>query len=284
MLKKDRLTKRDYWDNFYREHDQNTKSGSIKRVFRKLLGEKIFQYSIENYSEYIFWEICKRNFPKKEGLKILEIGSAPGTRLIKFHENFGYIPYGVEYSKDGFKLNKTVFRLNGINEDNVIYADFFSNEFQHEYRNYFDVVISMGFIEHFFDSKNTIENHLNVLKEDGFCLISIPNFRGINYVFMNVLNRKLKKLHNFEIMDIDKIKQILTDFNMKIIYADYYGVFNLLLVDADIKNLFIHFISVFLIFIQIILNFTFRIFFKDNRIFENKISSPFLMVISQKRD
>ncbi len=78
------------------------------------------------YSDYLLWDVIfPRYLPRREGLKVVEIGSAPGDTLVRLKETFSFIPYGVEYSPQGAELNRKTFREHNIDASNVIEADFF---------------------------------------------------------------------------------------------------------------------------------------------------------------
>ena len=181
MSKINRLTPRGHWEDLYdrqlqseRPEDdsfRNKLNSFLKTTRNKLnsflkttLREDVYQKITEPYSGYLFWQICKQYLPKKNGLKMLEIGSAPGDQLVQFKRIFGYDPYGVEYSESGATLNRHVFALNDISPDQVIYSDFFSKDFQEQYCSYFDIVLSRGFIEHFAEPK-TYQDAFQLIKK-----------------------------------------------------------------------------------------------------------------------
>ena len=84
--------------------------------------------------------------PKIKDAKILDVGCVPGNNLIKFHKKFGFDPYGVDYSEIGVEKNKENFISNNLNLNNIICIDFFSNSFKNQYKKFFDIVFSGGFI------------------------------------------------------------------------------------------------------------------------------------------
>jgi 2-polyprenyl-3-methyl-5-hydroxy-6-metoxy-1,4-benzoquinol methylase len=71
-----------------------------------------------------------------------------------------------------------VFKQNGFAADNVIHANFFSDEFIVGHRERFDVVISRGFIEHCEDAKSVIDRYGQLLNSGGYLKMSIPNVNG----------------------------------------------------------------------------------------------------------
>ena len=101
------------------------------------------------------------------GAAVVEIGSAPGEHLVRLSETFGLVPYGIEYSAAGVEVNRAVFAARGLDPENVIQMDFFSDECLLSCRERFDVVVSRGFIEHFADAAQVVDRHLELLKPGG---------------------------------------------------------------------------------------------------------------------
>ena len=126
MRMNNKLTRKEYWDSIYEPK---------KHRFRKNLScfilKRLEKTCLRNYADYFLWEVIyKKYMPRQKGAKLLEIGSSPGNNLIRLNRKFGFIPYGIEYSANGVELNKKVFAANGIDTDNVIFADFFSKQIQ----------------------------------------------------------------------------------------------------------------------------------------------------------
>lgn len=71
------------------------------RICKKILRGREY-----NYSETVLWYLYGRFLPKTKGLKIVEIGSAPGWNLLNFKERLGYVPFGIEYSHVGAEQNR----------------------------------------------------------------------------------------------------------------------------------------------------------------------------------
>lgn len=100
-----------------------------------------------------------KTFLEKGNKKILEIGCAGGKQLVYFNKEFGYEPYGVDYSEEGCRIARENLRLNDISGQ-IICEDVFDASFEQE----FDIVYSMGLIEHFFDPDKIIDKHIELLK------------------------------------------------------------------------------------------------------------------------
>jgi SAM-dependent methyltransferase len=234
------------------------------------------------YDDHLLWEVI---FPKyltqMQEARVLEVGSAPGEFLVQFARRFGCIPHGLDYSEVGVEVNKQVFGRNGFNPGNVIYADFFSDQFRKQYRESYDVVISRGFIEHFTDVESVIERHMDLLKPGGRLIISIPNLRGINYVLADLFDKEAIPRHNTEIMRKTVFKRLFDRQDLEPVFCDYYGTFSFYLFTADQSKArrsglkFAH-------KVQPVLNGVFRMLF-GNKGRECRYFSPSLLYIGSKQ-
>lgn len=287
-----RLSKEEYWDSRYNIKsvtDGNTTfKKDVKSFLKKYLNifskfiYKLTGNKIHNYREYITWNILyKKYLPNEEGLKVIEIGSAPGNYLVKLNRSFGYIPYGIEYSPKGAELNREVFRENNLDPGNVINADFFSEDFQRQYNEYFDIVVSRGFIEHFTDVKSVVDKHINLLKKGGLLMITIPNLRWMNFILGWFFNRKFLKMHNLEIMKKDVFSRLFDENELSTKYCDYFGTFHFGLFFAE-RNSLIKYIHIACMQAQNLLNLCFRLLFGDKGA-ESRYFSPNLIFIGIKK-
>ena len=275
----ERLTTEEYWDSVYKEPQK--KAFSLTKTVGDFL-KKVFGSRIKNYSEYILWtNIYQKYLPKGKDLKILEIGSAPGWNLVKFHNVFGYAPYGIEYAPTGVEENRRRFRGAGLNPQNVIEADFFDDKLRLRYADYFDLVESGGFIEHFTDVSPVVARHAALLKPGGTLIIIIPNFRGLNNKLFAFFNPEVLKMHNLEIMKLNNFRKTFSDLGLEEKYCNYYGTFNFGMFNTPQKGVK-YWIHRFLIRFQVLLNILF-IFVFGNRGCENRYFSPYLIYIGRKK-
>ncbi len=284
-----RLTGAEYWNSFWdsesrlkkTQERENDRKRTLNWLIKRFFGQKSLGY-MKDYSEYILWNVIyEKHMPRTKGTKVLEVGSAPGYHLIELSKRFGFDPYGVEYSRTGVDLNRELFIANNINPDNVIYCDFFSDEFHKKYMEYFDVVISKGFIEHFTNVRQVLQKHVDLLKKGGCLIVGIPNFRGLNYALLWFFNRKMISRHNIRIMRKKTFLKLYDKKTLSPLFCDYFGIFNFRLFGT--KNTLKKAILGFLNRIQLALNFVFRILFNDKRM-GNELFSPFLMFIGIKKD
>jgi SAM-dependent methyltransferase len=248
---------------------------------KRIIGPKVLRL-MSNYENYHLWEgIFNQHLVGIEpGAKVLEVGSAPGDFLVNFKQAYDCVPYGVDYSETGVELNRRVFTSHNINPENVIFADFFSDEFHEQYKGSFDVVISQGFIEHFTDAGVVVERHLDLLAKDGYLIITVPNFRGVNGMLLRLFNRRVLPIHNFDVMQKDNFRSLFGSNRLSPLFCSYYGVFSFYLFAAR-KNSRGQFLLDICNKAQPLLNLVFRLAFKD-RGFESRLFNPSLVFIGRK--
>jgi SAM-dependent methyltransferase len=180
-----------------------------------------------SYEDYLLWEaIYPKYLPSGGGLRVVEIGSAPGNHLIRMREAFGWEPFGIERSPAGAALNRARFVSAGIDPHNVIEGDIFDDGIAAPLAGSFDVVVSRGFIEHFPDPAPVIDRHLDLLATGGTLVVSIPNMRGVNLLQALLFNRAIIPLHNREIMRLSAFARLFEGRPLEPLVAGYYGTCN----------------------------------------------------------
>ncbi len=271
-----RLTDKKYWDDIYIPMKEKKSSGIFSN-----LKDKIKNLS-RDYNNFLIWEIILPKFIKKDKYKnVLEVGCAPGKYLYKMHELFGLNPFGVEYSQTGVDVTKKFFNQKGVNEENVIFADFFDDLFLEKYKESFDVVFSRGFIEHFENPKDVVSRHFDLLKKGGVLFIQIPNLSGVNYFLAKILNIDSFNLHNISIMNKDKFGNLFDKNLLDFYYCDYLGFFSFGLFNTNTK--FKYLIYRALLIVQRFFDLFFRLFFVLGVDLKSKFTSPYLLFVGRKK-
>lgn len=239
------------------------------------LQEKIFRSPIS----YIFNGITDRFFKPDSQKKVLEIGCAPGHKLIAFAKRYGYAPYGVDYSASGVKAAREGFLKVNFPLENVFFADFFSENFQNAHQKEFDVVMSFGFIEHFKEVEEAVVAHLNLLKTDGLLLIMIPNLRGIYCPLLQFFAPHLLDLHNLSLMEYSTFAGVFKEKKLEPLFCNYYGLINFGLLQAQgkIRQCLLK----ILWRVQSLFNPLFSLIYRPA--LENRFTSPYLIFIGRKQ-
>jgi SAM-dependent methyltransferase len=281
-----RLSAKSHWDSKYEsklsEHQGRYFKLPILPLLRTAWGRKLREY-MRSYDDYLLWDVLYPEYmPKNRNAKVVEIGSAPGNYLVRLSRSFGLIPYGVEYSESGVELNRQKFISNHIDPDHVIHADFFSEKFHEQYAGYFDIVVSRGFIEHFANTEEVVEKHLNLLARGGYLFVTVPNYRGINYILQSIFNREILALHRLNIMEKERFARLFDRNGLETLHCDYWGTFNFGLFYPK-KGSLLRSLHRGCESLQLILNMVFRILFRDKEM-KSKFSSPHLIFIGRKKD
>jgi SAM-dependent methyltransferase len=282
-----RLTDKAYWDSKYAAGppgvEDSPPSPAFIRAAKRLLGAQLVE-GMGDYRAYLLWEVIyRRHMPRGPGVKVLEVGSAPGTHLVHLHRVCGVEPYGVEYTERGVLINRQLFEKHGINPDNVIHADFFSPEFQSKYEGFFDVVISRGFIEHFTDMKTVVANHVSLLTKHGRLFVTIPNLRGINYALTWFFHKELIPLHNIGIMRRQVFCRLFHEQRLSPLLCGYYGTFSFDIHNTKEGSVWRRRLLLWCGRFQRVLNLVFRLLFRARGV-ESSLTSPHLIFIGTKTD
>ncbi len=280
----DRLTEQSYWNEVYTETElpPNTITTNPEKAGVKGFLKHYLDQYWRDYSDYLEWDVLyEAHLPKTKGLKIIEIGSAPGTNLVRLHQTFGYEPYGVEYAEVGANLNRAVFRQHGLNPTNVMRADFFSESFLTRYEGTFDLVISRGFIEHFTALENVIDSHLRLLKPGGTLIVTIPKLTGVPHLLFRLFNPAVIPMHNLEIMNRKTFASLFQRAELHPQYCNYYGMFKSYVCGAAQLSGVKKAAMKGLITGQLLLNLLFRCVF-GKRGAESHAFSPYLIYIGTK--
>jgi 2-polyprenyl-3-methyl-5-hydroxy-6-metoxy-1,4-benzoquinol methylase len=209
-----------------------------KNFWEKTWGKSQLEryYGIERYQA-----INKRldglfkRFLEKGDKKILEIGCAGAKQLIYFAREFGYEVCGIDYSEKGAAIARENLAIAGVKAA-ILCEDIFKTSLADES---FDVVYSMGLVEHFENPAEIIGKHIRLLKSGGKLIITVPNFRDSLYLALRKMmgsDKSLLATHNLDIMDKKYLAGILSGQGIKILYLDYFGPVNLAMVVGEIKS------------------------------------------------
>jgi 2-polyprenyl-3-methyl-5-hydroxy-6-metoxy-1,4-benzoquinol methylase len=234
MDKEKNLTNHRFWEDYWNKQSINK---SKKKT--TLLIQEIFR-------------IFDKYLPKDSSLNVLEIGGGSGEFLLYMAKNFGYNANSMDYSSAGNEKTKETFVNNGI--DIIIYEQdlftFNDNSLK------FDIVFSLGFIEHFDNVEKVIEKHLELLKPGGILLLGVPNLAGIYHEFLKYLSPSHDKTHNLKTMDIDNWKVFEKKGELITIFKGYIGGFEpLIMKKLDLNNYFNQFLYFIVKLLMIVFSF-----------------------------
>ena len=193
------LVKQDFWDSSYKYYENKAELSC---------NDPLIEW-IEKTSS-----VC-------EGGQCFEIGTYPGGYSNEFGKR-GHEISGIDLTPRVTELN-TIFSERGYKIGDFFQGDFF----KYNPINQYDIVFSVGFIEHFNDFELVIKEHAKLVKEDGVLFLAVPNFSGKFQHFMHrLLDKENLKIHNLDSMYPEKWNEILTNNGFQIIKQGYIGGFD----------------------------------------------------------
>lgn len=189
------LTDKIFWKKYWENH-------AITNIVRKNIS---------------FNSIFDKYLSGKNYHTMIEIGGFPGIYSIYFYKYWNFkvtlLDYVINYNTISALLKNNDLKSNSIE---VINADFFNYKINHKY----DVVFSLGFIEHFDDIKNVLRLHWQKVRRNGTMIIGIPNFLGVNGIYQLLFDPDNLNVHNLKSMKIDYLISLIHQFD-----TSYYKVF-----------------------------------------------------------
>jgi 2-polyprenyl-3-methyl-5-hydroxy-6-metoxy-1,4-benzoquinol methylase len=198
-----KLTDVDFWDSYWSKY--------------QLPSEVDYSFSFERCLAMAL----KKHLRGVVGGDVMEIGCAPGKWLAFMTREFGLVANGIEYSRSGMSATIENFRLLQLDVSSIKTGDFFQIAPVSKY----DVVMSLGFIEHFENVDNVVNLHLKWLKPGGILIIGVPNFTGVNRLIQSILDKTIIDKHNLKIMNLNYFNKVAKKFNLNTVFLNYIGSF-----------------------------------------------------------
>jgi 2-polyprenyl-3-methyl-5-hydroxy-6-metoxy-1,4-benzoquinol methylase len=156
------------------------------------------------------WDVGMKNVLRllrshvEPGASVLEIGCAPGRHLAYLAVERRARVCGVDYSKPGIAYCRELFAHLNL-EGEFHCEDVFSTTLP---EGTFDMVYSLGVVEHFDDPRSLIEKHVRLAKPGGLALIVIPNYGGIYGRLQGYFEPQNLEIHNVDIMSPEKLRSL----------------------------------------------------------------------------
>jgi len=214
-------------------------------------------------------------------MRLLEIGCAKSAWLPYFAKEFGFEVCGLDYSPVGCEMARKVLQANGVEAD-VVQADLFSPPVN--MLGTFDVVISIGVVEHFDDTASCLSAVSSFLKPGGMLITNIPNMVGWIGSIQRLVNRPVYDIH--QLIDPVRLREAHESAGLDVLECDYFlctsfGVNNLNGISMSTAVGFFK-----KIFLGILARVSMLVWLIENKIGSfspNRFSSPYINCIARKR-
>jgi L-malate glycosyltransferase len=217
--------------------------------------------------------LINKYIPVTQNGTAFEAGCYPGRFLAVFGD-LNYTLHGLDTTPRVQEVTKKLTQHN-YNTGTIINGDFTQLSTQVKYT----VVSSFGFIEHFENYLQVIDKHCTHVEENGYLVISAPNFRhGIPYLFHRWLNTDSFYKHVIESMRPSVWEQQVKQNGFTVLFSGYCGGIDLW--QSGKQGFIQKHLSIFFIRLLKVLKLVF--FWVDFRQLNSKYLSSDFMVIAKK--
>lgn len=209
----DQLTDRAFWVNYWERKDDLSVTIPKNYTFHQHFAQIIENQPIKN---------------------AIELGGFPGFYSIFLKKYYNLDVTLLDYFVHQPITNKLLTE-NGLKEDaiHIIETDLFNYTPERQY----DLVLSCGLIEHFKDTADIINRHINFVKPGGTLFITLPNFKALNGWFQKHFDLENYNKHNINCMEPALLAQICSNAGLEVIQAKHFGYFSIWLEDEKRKPL-----------------------------------------------
>ena len=189
--------------------------------------------AIQIDKNYLFHQQLEKIIKKNKTQTAIELGGFPGYYSIFLTKYLGIRTTLFDYFIHTDILKRVLY-TNGLKEDDITVIE--NDLFKYHPEKKYDLVLSCGLIEHFKDTKDIIERHLQFLKPGGILFITLPNFKSVNGWVQKKFNHENYLKHNIDCMDTEYLRKILKELGLTALQASYYGKYSVWLENKDQKS------------------------------------------------
>jgi cyclopropane fatty-acyl-phospholipid synthase-like methyltransferase len=194
------LTSREYWSEYY------SRSLPHRAQIEKICGE---------YDS--IWKLLVNSCTAKPR-NIIEIGAYPGRFLAYLASKFDLSATSLDFNPNTMVIGKSMEAM-GIHDFQCINVDFL----KHETRNQYDIVLSLGFVEHFQDYDKVLDRHCEYLSDHGSMLIMVPYMKYGQYLHRRIFDHENLKVHNTRCMRKSVFRNFAKRNNLNIHHLVFFG-------------------------------------------------------------
>jgi SAM-dependent methyltransferase len=198
------LTDEEYWDRYWRTLELPSE---VKK------GTSLYLDAIT--------EVFDRWLPADADGTVLEVGGAPGQYGAYVHRRLGYRLHVLDSSEVGCAATRKNLELLGIDGE-IVQGDMFDPTLELPA---FDVVYSLGLIEHFDDLEGAVEAHTRFVRPGGLLVLGCPNFRGVNGLLLRRLAPGIVATTNRPNMDARTWTRFEQTLGLERLFRGYVGGF-----------------------------------------------------------
>lgn len=201
----DRFTDSDHWDEYWKgtrlpaEAHRDPSSPQVNAIL----------------------DVFDAHAAPRPGASALEVGGGLGRYLAYLGRTHGYHCSAMDFSTEGCALATRNFELLGLPLE-VHQRDVLDPG---DPPGAFDLVYSLGLIEHFTDLTAVVAAHARLVRPGGTLILGAPNVVGVNRWFMERLAPERMAVHNSECLDIGRWDEFERRLGLARLSREYVGGF-----------------------------------------------------------
>ena len=188
--------------------------------------------SIKNYVKHRFYlefkEIFEKHLPQNKKIALIEVGCARSQILPIFSTKFGFEIAGLDYSEIGCKQAEAILDREAVKGE-IYCCDVF--DIPKELIGKFDVVLSIGLIEHFSDTTAIVKALSNLLKPNGIIFTNVPNMTSYMGFLQKLFDKKIYDIHIP--LNPEQIAKAHKEAGLEIINCNYFLYTNFLVLNIN---------------------------------------------------
>jgi len=180
--------------------------------------------SVNIPANYLFHQQLREIIEKRAVKTAIELGGFPGYYAVFLKKYFKLDVTLLDYFVHQ-PVTNSLLEANHLKESDIKIIE--TDLFNYEPAQHYDLVLSCGLIEHFNDTADIIQRHINFVKPGGTLFITLPNFKALNGWFQKHFDKENYDKHNIDCMDPELLRNICTAAGLEVVQSRYFGHFSL---------------------------------------------------------
>lgn len=164
--------------------------------------------------------------------RVLEIGCGRSMWLPFIAQEFDCHVFGLDIEQYAAELGRANLAGAGVNGE-IFCRDAFDVNQNRDLMGKFDLIYSMGVMEHFDDAAERLSVLAGYLKPGGRILTSVPNLQGVNWLLQRLAS--LERLRMHVVYDAKRLARIHERAGLEIVAAGYVGFHDGYVSASDLK-------------------------------------------------
>jgi len=168
---------------------------------------------LDKYNWDKFGNIYKFIIENKKKGNILDIGCGSGNFLSMFNRKDWQV-FGFDISDFAGKTALKYFNIKIFKPNDILKKNF---------KRKYDVITMLNSIEHFYEPLLYLERVKNVIKDDGYLIIQVPNISSLGFLIFGKYWYPLQPGRHLFNFNPSNLKKLVEEFGFKVIKIDHFN-------------------------------------------------------------